>query len=155
MLHLAHQLAAMNGLLPFLRQLVLQHKIHPVLVNFTAALVPVSVGCDIASRILRNEGLKATGWWTLCFATLITPLTVATGWLFWMPDDTSAAGMSIHKWLGTLFVVLLAGLMGWRWQIHRRDRYPNAAYLLMGIVLVGALAYQGHLGGNQSFGAME
>ena len=155
MFHAVYQIAAANGLLPFLKQLVLHYKIHPVLVNFTAALVPVSLGSDIAGRVLRNEGLRDTGWWTLCFATAITPLTVASGWLFWMPDDAGAAGMFIHKCLGTLLIVLLAGLICWRWQIRRRNYYPSAAYLLTGVALVLAVVYQGHLGGTQSFGAME
>ena len=131
-----HHVVAAGSLLPLLKHIVIETKIHPVLVNFTAALVPVSWGSDIAGRLWRNEGLRATGWWTLCFAALITPLTVATGWLFWMPEDRGAAGMVIHKWLGTVFVLLLAGFVLWRWHIHRRDQYPDSVYLFIGLILV-------------------
>lgn len=147
-----HAVAA--GLMPLLRQLVLENKLHPILVNFTAALVPISLLSDAAGRLRANDGLRATGWWTLFFAAAITPLTVATGWLFWMPDDAGATGMQIHKWLGTGFAALLVGLALWRWQFHRRGRAPAPAYLVVALVLVGALMYQGHLGGSQSFGGI-
>jgi uncharacterized membrane protein len=142
------------GIFSALQQFVNVTKLHPVLVNFTAALVPVSVFSDLAGRALKSEALRHTAWWTLFYATVVTPFTAITGWLFWMPDDNGAAGMTIHKWLGTGLAVLLFGLFAWRWQLHRRQQWPTAAYLVAGAVFVAALAYQGHLGGQQVFSGM-
>jgi hypothetical protein len=41
-----------------LRQFVTAYKVHPILVNFTAALIPVSVVSDILGRILAKETLR-------------------------------------------------------------------------------------------------
>ena len=70
-----------------LHQFVSAYKVHPILVNFTAALVPVSVGSDVLGWVFGKQSLRDTGWWTLCFAAVITPFTAIAGWLFWMKDD--------------------------------------------------------------------
>ena len=134
-----------------LHHFVSDYKVHPILVNFTAALIPVSVGSDILAKALRKQTLRDTGWWTMCFAACITPFTACAGWLFWMDDDNGATNMTIHKWLGTSAAVLLIGFVLWRWWFFKRDLWPNILYLLVGLVIVGAVVYQGHLGGEQSF----
>jgi uncharacterized membrane protein len=137
-----------------LKQFVTVTKLHPILVNFTAALVPVSVASDFIGRFCKTESLRSTGWWTLFYATIVTPFTAITGWLFWMSDDNGVTGMTIHKWLGTAMVALLFGLFAWRWNLHKRQQWPTTAYFIAGIILVAVLAYQGHLGGEQVFSGM-
>jgi uncharacterized membrane protein len=143
-----------SGVLPTLRGFVAATKLHPILVNFTAALVPVSIGCDAMARLSGNEALRHTACWTLIFATAITPLTALTGWLFWMADDAGSSGMAIHKWLGTGLAALLFGLFGWRARLRAQNRPATIAYLLSGLAFVAALVLQGYLGGTQVFGGM-
>ena len=143
-----------SGILPALKQFVSATKLHPILVNFTAALVPISVASDVVARLLKNESLRHTAWWTLFYATVITPFTAITGWLFWMSDDNGVTGMTIHKWLGTGLAVLLFGLFAWRLKLHRQQRWATTSYLIVGAIFVAALAYQGHLGGVQVFSGM-
>ena len=143
-----------DGMLPALRQFVNATKLHPILVNFTAALVPVSVFSDFAGRFVKSESLRHAAWWSLFYATAVTPFTAITGWLFWMPDDNGAAGMTIHKWLGTGLAALLFVLFAWRWKLRRQAKWASVPYLLLGVIFVAALAYQGHLGGTQVFSGM-
>lgn len=127
--------------------------VHPILVNFTAALVPISLVCDVLARLTGRESLRATGWWTLVFATAITPLTVIAGWL-WLDDmdGMDMPDMTVHKWLGTFLIGVFAALLAWRWQAHRRNAAPGIAYLATAGLVVAALSLQGHLGGTMSFG---
>jgi uncharacterized membrane protein len=134
-----------------LQQCVTAYKVHPILVNFTAALIPISVASDILGRVLGKQTLRDTGWWTLCYAAIITPFTAIAGWLFWMENDNGVTGMIIHKWLGTTLAVLLLGLVVWRWWFFNGNRSPSIFYLLVALAVVGAVVYQGHLGGDQSF----
>lgn len=46
------------GILLTLRQFVTATKLHPILVNFRAALVPISVGSDLAARLVKSESLR-------------------------------------------------------------------------------------------------
>ena len=128
----------------------MQHRIHPILVNFTAALVPVSLGSDLLARWTRKDSLTQTGRWTMIFAGAITPLTALAGWLFWMSDDVGVKGMMIHKWLGTALGLLIPALAFWRARA-REERRPGAAYLLLAAAVVALLIYQGSLGGAQVF----
>jgi uncharacterized membrane protein len=142
------------GIISGMKQFVMTTRLHPILVNFTAALVPISLFSDLAGRLLKSEPLRHAAWWTLLYATAITPLTAITGWLFWMPGDNDAFGMTIHKWLGSALAGLLFALTAWRWSLYRRQQWPPAAYFIAGAVFAAALAYQGHLGGEQVFSGM-
>ncbi len=137
-----------------LRHFVMITKLHPILVNFTAALIPVSVFCDILANYFDDASLQNTAWWTLFFAVIVTPATALTGWLFWMKDDNGVTGMTIHKWLGTGLAVALCGFVFWRWKFKRKQQAVNIAYLAIGIIIAILLAYQGHLGGSQVFSGM-
>ena len=150
----ADTLVLASGILPTLQKLVMVTKLHPILVNFTAALVPVSVFSDAAGRYLKHTSLRDTAWWTLLFATVVTPLTAITGWLFWMKDDEGVTGMTIHKWLGSALALLLFGLFAWRLKLHRESKWATIAYLIVGAVFLAALIIQGHLGGTQTFSDM-
>ena len=152
MINIEPTLAA--GILLPLQKFVMTTKLHPILVNFTAALMPVSVASDFIGRLCKRESLRHTAWWTLFYATIVTPFTAVTGWLVWMPDDNGASGMTIHKWLGTGLAALLFVLFAWRLNLHRRQQWPTAAYFVAGVIYVAALAYQGHLGGAQVFSGM-
>jgi uncharacterized membrane protein len=128
--------------------------LHPILVNFTAALVPVSVFSDILGKLLRRDSLNHAAWWTLLYATAITPCTALAGW-FWkraveaaLPADVIA----VHQWLGISLAVALILLTIGRGTLQRRGKSPGLAYLLPAALLVGALMYQGHLGGSMTFG---
>jgi uncharacterized membrane protein len=128
---------------------------HPILVNFTAALVPASVGSDVLGRVMKRQSLHTAAGWMVLFAACVTPLTAITG-LLWkrkvgevVPQDI----LHVHQWLGISVAVLLVGLGTWRWKVYRRDAVPGGAYLAAGVVLVLALIYQGSLGGQMVFGS--
>ncbi|MGH7297361.1 MAG: hypothetical protein ACRELB_20665, partial [Polyangiaceae bacterium] len=68
--------------------------------------------------------------------------------------DEGVLGMSIHKWLGTSFPVVILALVLWRASFWKQDRRPGAAYLVFGLAVLAVLVYQGSLGGAQVFSDM-
>ncbi len=124
--------------------------IHPMLVNFTAALVPASFLFDALGAWKKNESLRAAGWYALLLAACITPLTILFGWL-WM-EDMDHWQMPIHQWLGTSLGVLLIALAVWRGRLHRQNHPPRAGYATVAGVLLLAFMFQGELGASMSFG---
>ena len=128
--------------------------IHPILVNFTASLLPTSVFSDILGLLTRKASLHIAAWWMLVYGAAITPLTGLAG-LWWKKEAGPMLPPSLllrHQWLGIGLVFLFLLIAGWRWRIHRSQAPPGAGYLLMGLITVAALVAQGMLGGAMLFG---
>jgi len=127
---------------------------HPILVNFTAALLPLAFLSDVFGRIFRRQSLHNAAWWMVLYAAAITPFTAAAGW-WWKHAAASALPanlITMHQWLGTLAAVLFMVLALWRWSIHKRDVPPGFAYLTCALIAVLVLVYQGSIGGKMLFG---
>ena len=128
--------------------------IHPILVNFTAALIPVSVLSDVSGKLLRRESLRHAAWWTLLFAAAVTPFTALAGW-FWkrsIEAALSAELIAVHQWLGIWLAFAFPVLLIWRWRLQRRGESPGLAYLTTAALTLVTLVYQGHVGGSMAFG---
>ena len=128
--------------------------IHPILVNFSAALVPASVGSDIVGRALRKPSLHAAAWWMLVYAAAITPLTVLSG-LWWKQkqvDTLPAQQLLRHEQIGFALMGALIVLAVWRYAAYRKSLAPGVVYLLLGLVVIFGLLVQGALGGDMVFG---
>jgi uncharacterized membrane protein len=128
--------------------------LHPILVNFTAALVPASVGSDLLGRGLRKPSMHTAAWWMIVYAAAITPLTAISG-LWWKSREAGmlpARTVAQHQWLGVALVVCFVLMAMWRYRIYRRNVPPSVVYLIVGIVLVAALVVQGALGGEMLLG---
>src|SRR5215468_10322692 len=74
--------------------------IHPVLVHFTTALLPVSFVSDLVGRYAKLESLVHAAWWMLLYGALATPLTALAGLIWSVSMGDADPLMSTHKWLG-------------------------------------------------------
>jgi plastocyanin/uncharacterized membrane protein len=130
------------------------NEIHPILVNFTAALLPLALLSDLLGRIFHRQTLHMAGLWMMVYEAAITPLTVFAGW-WWKSTEANqlpAELIAVHQWLGTAAALLFIVLAVWRWKLHRRGMPPSWTYLVFALCSVLALVYQGSLGGAMVFG---
>lgn len=130
------------------------HEFHPILVNFTAALLPLAFLSDVLGRLLKRATLHAAAAWMVLYEALITPLTGAAGW-WWKSKqgaDLPANLITLHQWLGTSLAVVFIALAVWRWRIQKRQAVPGLAYFVVAGIVVLALVYQGSVGGLMVFG---
>jgi len=130
------------------------HPVYPILVNFTAALIPSSIGSDLTGKVSKRTSLSQPGWWMIAIAAIVTPLTAAAG-LLWKTDVqavTPPTLLHLHMWLGICISVFLILLAIWRGVIHSRGQFAGTSYLIIASLLMGALVYQGSLGGLMAFG---
>lgn len=128
--------------------------LHPILAHFTVALIPISFFFDALGACLKKESLLAVGWWSLLSATILTPLTIALGWV-WMVSmgGVDHWAMPWHMWIGIALGAALIPLTVWRgWRYHQ-GRPPGWVYLLPAAVVLFALMAQGDLGGVMSLGS--
>lgn len=128
--------------------------LHPILVNFTAALVPASVGSDLFGRVLRKAVLHTAAWWMLVYAAVLTPLTVLSGvwWKHGQEGMLPPRLIAQHQWLGMTLAIVFLVLAAWRYRAYRKDMPVSAAYLTLGVLAVAALVVQGALGGEMLLG---
>jgi uncharacterized membrane protein len=128
--------------------------LHPIFVHFPVAMIPISFLCDVLARLTGRLSLSHAAWWSLLFATIVAPITAATGW-FWSNQmgEMDHAEMKIHQWLGTVIPLLLIVLAAWRYRAHSRDATASLSYLIVAGFVLLAVTIQGHLGGMMSFGS--
>jgi uncharacterized membrane protein len=131
--------------------------IHPVLVHFTTALLPVSLVSDVLGKFHDRSSLTPAAWWMLLYAALATPATAIAGWM-WAGDVAGMTGsestgtMATHQWLGIILTVCFLVLAFWRGHAFRRRQKPSPSYIAFAVVTVAALLYQGYLGGKMTLG---
>ena len=131
--------------------------IHPILVHFTTALLPVSYASDIVGKFTDRYSLTSAAWWMLLYGAVATPLTALAGWL-WASDIEKLTGpergstMATHEWLGFGLVAGFIFLAVWRFRIFTRDRKPDLFYFVFAAMVLAALMYQGYLGGKMTLG---
>jgi plastocyanin/uncharacterized membrane protein len=142
------------GGLPGFRPPRSPQELHPILVNFTAALLPLALFSDLLGLWLKRSSLHSVAAWMVLYTAIITPLTGAAGW-WWkirsggtLPPELIA----VHQWLGTSLALVFIVLAVWRWRLYRQNPVPTLAYLVFALVAVLALVYQGSLGGAMVFG---
>jgi uncharacterized membrane protein len=131
----------------------IQH-VHPILVNFTAALVPSSLGSDLLGKVSKRQSLAHAAWWMMAFAALVTPLTAAAG-LLWKKEVEAVTPpplLHLHMWLGIGIAMFLILVAIWRGVIHSRGQAVSISYFIVAFLLLGGLVYQGSLGGLMAFG---
>jgi uncharacterized membrane protein len=129
-------------------------ELHPILVNFTAALFPLALFSDLLGRWFKRSSLHSAAAWMVLYAAIITPLTGAAGW-WWKSQSAGTLPpqlITVHAWLGTSLALVLIALAVWRWRLYRQNVVPTLAYLVFAAVAVLALVYQGSLGGAMVFG---
>lgn len=127
---------------------------HPILVNFTAALLPLAFLSDLLGLWSKRASLHNAAAWMVLYTAIITPLTAAAGW-WWKSKSAGALPASViavHQWLGTSLAVIFILLAIWRWRPQNRNSAPSLVYLVITAVVVLALIYQGSLGGLMVFG---
>ena len=129
-------------------------ELHPILVNFTAALLPLALLSDLLGLWLKRSSLHSAAAWMVLYTAIITPLTGAAGW-WWKIKSAGTLRpnlIAVHEWLGTSLAVVFIVLAVWRWHLYRKNAVPTLAYLVFALVAMLALVYQGSLGGAMVFG---
>ncbi|MEG3439719.1 DUF2231 domain-containing protein [Pannus brasiliensis CCIBt3594] len=150
--------------------------LHPQLVHLTLGLVIIAVLFDIAGTLFflgkpifkflalpaSRSSFHEVGWYNLVAAAIVTFFTVAAGFFELMladplPDRVSDWGLNasttmlLHGLGGILLLTSIVGLTIWRGFLRYRapegkTREVPWIYVLVGVVLLGALYLHGTLG---------
>lgn len=125
--------------------------LHPIMVHFPLALLPLSVGADAVGLFAGIASLSDTGWWALLGAALASLVTVAAGFY-----DMSRAPLTeevhhrVHRHMrvGLLLGVAIIGLAVWRGVLFAHTQVVPIFYLDLAVLTVALAMFQGWLGGE-------
>ncbi len=131
--------------------------VHPVLVHFTTALLPVSLFSDVAGKYLRRYGLNEAAFWMLLYAAVATPLTAFAGWMWILTIATTTTGkisnaLATHQLIGIILTLCYLVLAVWRGRTYFLRRKPDVVYMFTAALVTVLLFYQGYLGGKLTMG---
>lgn len=126
------------------------HPLHPMLVMFPVALLPLLLLLDVAHLVFAGGPFWEIGFWIASLGVVTTLVAMVPGIvdMAHIPDATRAHRTGVyHAILGTLILFVYAGSLAARWPVGSEpDRFWIAAGLdLLGMLLVTA---QGYLGGE-------
>jgi uncharacterized membrane protein len=122
-------------------------EMHPALVHFPIALLPLAVAADAVGTLTENSAAFSFGQKAICIAALGAVAAAVTGLV--AGEEVNVKGPSrdmlmTHRNLNFIATVLVTGMALWRLK-HAK---PSAAYLGVGAAGVGVIAYTAYLGGK-------
>ncbi len=125
-------------------------ELHPSLVHFPIAFLPLSIGCDLLGRVTGSRGLAELGRRTMPLAAASAVVAAAAGLV--AQEEVRAEGeahdmLVTHRNLNLGLVATSLGMALWR---SRREQ-PSAGYLLLGLLGLGAMSYTAYLGGHMVY----
>ncbi|HEU4563250.1 MAG TPA: DUF2231 domain-containing protein [Gemmatimonadaceae bacterium] len=122
-------------------------EMHPSLVHFPVALLPLSIGADLIGHLTGSRGLLGFGRRTVAIAAAGAAVSALTGLV--AQEEVNVEGKTMdmlitHRNINLAATVATGLMAAWRVQ---RDR-PTLAYLGAGLAGVAALTYSAYLGGT-------
>lgn len=127
------------------------HEVHPALVHFPIALLPLSLGADFLGKMSDNRNLNQLGRQTIAPAAAAALFAGVSGMLAQehvnLKSDTSMDALITHRNIN-IAATVGAGILAWRRLSMRPKETPSTRYLSAGFGLVAGLLYTGYLGGK-------
>ncbi|HVL36910.1 MAG TPA: DUF2231 domain-containing protein [Burkholderiales bacterium] len=125
-------------------------ELHPSLVHFPIALVPLAVGFDLLGKVLGSRTLMRAGKALMPVAAGSAVVTAAAGLIAQESVQAQGRGRDLlitHRNMN-LGLVALAMLMS---AVRAGSREPGWTYLAAGLGAVGAMQYTAYLGGKMVY----
>ena len=125
-------------------------EIHPLLVHFPIALLSTGLFFDILAKLLNKEELEAAGFWTMFMGLISSPFTILTGLIAFLEEGSLIDLILFRHGILEFCAILFLLILFWvriRFQVDLRySVLKGNLYLLVHILVVGALFYGAHLG---------
>jgi uncharacterized membrane protein len=121
--------------------------IHPALVHFPIALTVTAVIADTVAVAAGIPSLLPVGGWTIAIAAAGAVVAAIAGYVDMkrntLADETHEI-VHLHMKSGIALASALILVAAWRWALEA----PSTGYLMIGWILVAAVALQAWLGGE-------
>ena len=125
-------------------------EMHPAMVHFPIAFLPLSLGADALGRLTGDYALLEMGRRTMPLAAASAVTAAALGLI--AQEAVHAEGqahdlLATHRTLNAGLVGVTAAMALKRMRSHR----PSLGYLAVGLAALGAMGYSAYLGGRMAY----
>jgi len=129
---------------------------HPIAVHFSNGLIPVSIFFLLLFFVTWDPQLEVTAFYTLAVGTAGSILSLGTGLLDWKKHYRSAWVPVFRKKLTAAIVAIAGGLLACTIRFFHPDLLSSPSplavlYLLLNLLVLGAVGMAGYLGGKLVF----
>ncbi|HEY0776501.1 MAG TPA: DUF2231 domain-containing protein [Gemmatirosa sp.] len=126
------------------------HEIHPAIVHFPIAVLPIALGADLLGRVTGSRTLSDVGRALMPLAAAGAAVSAATGLI--AQQEVSAEGVAgdilvTHRNLNLSLTAITALMAVSRWS----EDEAGAGYLALGLAGLGALSYSAYLGSKMVY----
>src|SRR4051812_31142479 len=121
-------------------------EVHPSLVHFPIALLPVAVGADAIGYATGNRELLRAGKLGMIAAASAAALAGTFGFIAQEEVDLDDRGRRVLQTHRTMNILAL-GAMTAMAIVRARRKKPGLGYLIAGLATLGAMTYSAYLGG--------
>lgn len=122
-------------------------EVHPSLVHFPLALLPVAIGADAIGLATRNRELFGVGKLGIVAATVGAAVAGVFGFIAQEEVRLEASApdvLATHRTMNVLALGAMTAMSVWR--VSRKK--PTLGYVLGGAALLAAVSYSAYLGGK-------
>ena len=126
------------------------NELHPSLVHFPIALMPMAIGADLLARVTGSRRLADVGRLLMPAAAVGAAVSAAAGLV--AAVEVNAQGkagdiLTTHRNMN-LSLTAVAALMA-AWRLGEEEAGPG--YLALGLAGIGAMGYSAYLGGKMVY----
>ncbi|NNK94645.1 MAG: DUF2231 domain-containing protein [Desulfobacterales bacterium] len=134
-----------------LTALILKFHLHPITVHTPNGVLPLALIFLFIAILFGIAGFEKAAFYNLIFVLLTMPVVLLTGYTEWQNRYKGLRSkIFITKIIASIVVTIILTIMViWRFADPQIAESANRwVYLLLGIVMVGAVGLAGHLGGT-------
>ena len=125
-------------------------ELHPSIVHFPIAVLPIAIGADLLGRVTGSRALSEVGRMLMPVAAVGAAVSAVTGLI--AQEEVQASGVAsdmlvTHRNLNVSLTTVTALMAARRWGEDK----AGPGYLALGLAGLGALSYSAYLGGKMVY----
>ena len=138
-------------------ELILQYHLHPIAVHTPNGIIPMAILFLAMAVFLRLPLFETVAFYSLVYVLLVMPAVLLTGYGVWQKRYRGVLTPIFKIKIGAVIVTVLTLLTLVIWRIVQPQIIAvpsNGRWIFLGLslVLLGAVALAGHIGGKLVFG---